>query len=401
MRFLEIENQKSLKSLMQELKVDPWGVKIMVPKGVSHLIRVNSVSNIAANIIKQEMLSIGGDAAVARGALTGSKKKTDCLIIGSLAQIKCLHKKLQHQPFGLSRLAGELSDSLANYSRERFVLDLGRFKLTLGCKAQVMGIINLTPDSFSGDGLYDSARVDIVEVAEGLVSDGADILDIGGESSRPGAKPVSLKEELSRVIPVIKILAKKIKVPISIDTSKPEVARQALDNGAVIVNDITGLRSPKMRRVVSGFDSAVVAMHMKGVPRTMQQNVKYHSLIDQVMDFFKKSLSRAIEDGVDRDKIILDPGIGFGKSPEDNLRILRHLKEFKVLGRPILVGVSRKSFIGKVLGVAVDQRLSGTIASCVLAADNGAKILRVHDVKQVKEAMKVLNAMNKTSYNGK
>ena len=394
MRFLKIENQKSLKNLMQELKVDPWGAKIMVPKGVSHLIRVNSVSNIAANIIKQEMLSFGGDAAVARGALTGSKKKTDCLIIGSLAQIKCLHKKLLHQPFGLNRLAGELSDSLANYSRDRFVLDLGRFKLRLRRRPQVMGIINLTPDSFSGDGLYNSSREDIIEVAQELVSDGADILDIGGESSRPGAKPVSLKEELSRVIPVIKILAKKIKVPISIDTSKPEVARQALDNGAVIVNDITGLRNPKMRRVVSGFDSGVVVMHMKGLPATMQQNLRYHSLIDQVMDFFKKSLSMAQEAGIDRDKIILDPGIGFGKSPEDNLRILKHLKEFKVLGRPIMVGVSRKSFIGKVLGAVVDQRLSGTIASCILAAESGAKILRVHDVKQVSQALKVANAIN-------
>jgi len=395
MRFLEIKSEKLLKSTMQELKVDPWGVKIMAPKGVAALIRINSVSNIAANIMKQEMLSFGGDVAVARGALTGREKKTDCLIIGSLSQIRFLHKKLQHQPFGLSRLSEELSNSLANYQKDRFVLDLGRFKLRIAKQALVMGIINLSPDSFSGDGLYASSRVDIIEVARDMVAAGADILDVGGESSRPGSRSLSLKEELSRVIPIIKVLAKKVKVPISVDTSKPEVARQALDNGAVIVNDITGLRNQKMRKTVSAFDSAVVAMHMKGVPRTMQQNPKYRSLIDEILDFFDQVISKAVEDGVDRNKIILDPGIGFGKSLEHNLEILKHLKEFKVFGMPLLVGTSRKSFIGKILNAEVGQRLYGTISSCVLAVTNGAKILRVHDVRQVKEALKVLNAINR------
>lgn len=384
---------------MQDIKVDPYGIKIMAPKAVTHLIKINSISNITANIIKQEMLSLGGDAAVARDALTGKAQKTDCLVIGNFSQINRLNKKLNRQPFGLGKLAGELSQVLADYQRDRFVLDLGRYRLNLGLRTLIMGIVNLTPDSFSGDGLYKGLSPQgtvpqhVVPVVEKMVKDGADIIDIGGESSRPGARPISLKEELDRTIPAIKTLAKKIKVPISIDTYKPQVAKQALDNGAVIVNDITGLRNPKMTKVIAGYKAGVVIMHMKGRPQSMQNNPTYKSLIDEIIEYLEKTINRAEEAGIDTDKIVVDPGIGFGKTLEHNLEILKSLKEIKVLGKPILIGPSRKSFIGKILNLEAKDRLFGTLSACVLAVKNGANIVRVHDVKAIKQALKVTEAI--------
>lgn len=401
MRIIQIDKPKDLEHLMHQIKADHFGIKIMVPKGINHLIKINSVSNIAANILKQEMLSFGGEVAVARNCLTGRTKSTDCLLMGNLSQINRLSKKLIHQPFGLSKLADELTTSLLNYQKENFNLDLGKYRLNLGKRPLIMGILNLTPDSFSGDGFYGISHIayrisHIIDFVEKMVKDGADIIDIGGESSRPGAKPISLKEELSRTIPIIKILVKRIKVPISIDTYKPQVAQQALDNGVSIVNDITGLRDPKMIKVIFRYNCGVVIMHMKGKPCTMQNNPVYNSLIDEVIEFLRRAINTATKNGVSKDKIIIDPGIGFGKTAEHNLQILKRLKEFKILGRPILVGPSRKSFIGKILNVGPQERIFGTVASCILAVENGAKILRVHDIRQVKEALKVQEAINNT-----
>ncbi|HLD82529.1 MAG TPA: dihydropteroate synthase, partial [Candidatus Omnitrophota bacterium] len=342
---------------------------------------------------KQEMLSVGGDVAVAKGALTGVTKKTDCLLMGNLSQFNRLFEKLKKQPFGLGRLAQDLSCAIANYQRDRFTLNLGRFKLNIGRRTQIMGIINLTPDSFSGDGLYGQDAEEIISTTEQMVNDGADIIDLGGESSRPGARPVSEEEELIRVIPIVKILSKKIKVPISIDTSKPQVARQALDSGAAIVNDISGLRNPKMARLVARYKAAVVIMHMQGTPKTMQKEPRYTDVAEEVIEYLDSRIKQAQGLGVDKEKIIVDPGIGFGKRYEDNLELLKRLSEFKVLGLPILVGPSRKSFIGKVLNVEPNERLFGTIASCVLAVNNGAGIVRVHDVKEVRQALRVNDAI--------
>lgn len=290
--------------------------------------------------------------------------------------------------------------------KNKISINLGNYRLNLGLRPFIMGIVNLTPDSFSGNGFYKTQNSQpgrqagklktqnyIVDFVEKMVEDGADIIDVGGESTRPGAKPVSIKEELARVIPVIKILSKKIKVPISIDTYKSEVAREALDSGALMVNDITGLRNPNMLKVVAKYKAAVVIMHMKGNPRTMQKNPVYKFLIDEIIEYLYKAIERAVSAGIDKDKIIVDPGIGFGKTAEHNLEILKRLKDFKVLGRPILVGPSRKSFIGKILNVQPQERIFGTISSCVLAVKNGANLVRVHDVKPVYEALKVTNAI--------
>lgn len=396
-RVLQPSNQEEIKKIMQDIQVDPYGIEIMLPKTDHYLIRIGSISNIVANILKQEMLSLGGDVAIARGALTGRLKNTDCLIIGNISQFSLLKQKLNRQPFGLNRLANNLTSILENYNMDRFMLDLGRFKLNLKERTYIMGIVNLTPDSFSGDGVYRQglSPSGILPYVEKLIKDGADIIDMGGESSRPGARPVSVKEEINRVIPVIKLLAKKIKRPISIDTYKPEVAQQALDNGAVIVNDITGLRNPKIIKLVARHKAGVVIMHMKGSPRTMQNNPVYKSLIDELIEFFDTTIKKVQDSGIVKEKIIIDPGIGFGKSLEHNLEILKRLSEFKVLGRPILVGTSRKSFIGKILNKPPQERLFGSIASSLWAAKSGATIVRVHDVKELKQALSVADAINK------
>ena len=204
---------------------------------------------------------------------------------------------------------------------------------------------------------------------------------------------MSVEEELKRTIPVIKKIAARIKVPISIDTYKPEVARQALDNGAVMVNDITGLNN-KMAKIVAKYKAGAVIMHMKGNPRNMQNNPVYKNLIDEITEYLDKAISEAVDSGVDREKIIVDPGIGFGKTLEHNLEILKRLRELKSLGRPILVGPSRKSFIGKILDAGPQERIFGTVSACVLAAKNGANIIRVHDVKAVRQGIKILNSFN-------
>lgn len=407
-RILHISHPQEIKRIMQDISVDNGGIKIMLPKAITHLLKINSLSNIAANILKQEMLSLGGDVAIARGALTGKTKTTDCLLMGNLSQFNRLNENLNKQPFGLNRIKQDLSRALTDFQRDKFILNLGRYMLNLNKRTQIMAIVNLTPDSFSGDGLYrqglsgDSplrgqspVRNWTVPYVERLIEDGADIIDLGGESTRPGAKPVSLKEELKRTIPVIKLLARKIKVPISIDTYKPEVARQALDNGAAIVNDITGLRNPKMAKVIARYKAGVVIMHMKGNPLTMQNNPVYKSLIDEIIEYLQIAINKTVSFGIDKEKIIIDPGIGFGKTLEHNLEILKNLSEFKVLGRPILVGPSRKSFIGKILNLGPDERIFGTVSSCILAAKAGAKILRVHDVKEVRQALKITDAIGR------
>lgn len=393
MRIFQSEGPRQTRALLHEISVDPYGVKIMAPKAATILIRLDALSNICGNILKQEMLSIGADAAVARGCLTGKVKKTDCILMGTHAQIMRLCEKLSKQPFGLSALGKEIACNLARYQREDFILRLGSHVLKLGSRSHIMGIVNLTPDSFSGDGLCGKDPSVVLEQAALMVESGADILDVGGESSRPGARPVPVKEELARTVPVIKKMA-ALKVPVSIDTTKPEVAHAALDNGAVMVNDISGLSDPRMRKVIRAHKAAVVIMHMKGKPRTMQKDPQYAALIDEIIASLEKAVLRGLDAGIAEEKIVIDPGIGFGKTLEHNLEIINRLKDFKILGRPVLIGTSRKSFIGKLLDAPAQGRLYGTVASCCAAAANGAHILRVHDVGPVKQALTVIDSIH-------
>ena len=400
--IVSVHNQTDAGKLLKQIGADTAGIRIMAPKAILHLVKINKLPNIAANILKQESLSLGADTAVSRDALTGKTRQTDCLVMGNLSQLNRLCDKLKRQPYGLSRVSHELECVLSNYQRRDFTVTAGDFKLNLNARTHIMGIINVTPDSFSGDGLYGEWQIangkwrleNIIRQAEKMAADGADIIDVGGESSRPGARPVSVKEELQRVIPVIKILSKKIKVPISIDTYKSEVARQALANGACIVNDITALCGDvKMAKVVKKYKSAVVLMHMQGSPRNMQKNPRYTDVMNEIIEYLKRAINKALGAGVDFKKIIIDPGIGFGKTKEHNLEIIKRLNELRVLARPILIGTSRKSFIGKILGCPPEERLFGTIASVCLAVINGASIVRVHDVKEANQSLKVLDGI--------
>jgi len=402
MRIFRFSCQKEVENIMHDIRVDPYGIKIMLPKTSAFLIHLNSISNISANIIKQEMLSLGADAALAKGALSGKLKKTECLIIGRLDQLNSLIGKLKLQPLGLQKLASELNENIKNYYKDDFTLAIGKYSLKLREKTHIMGIINVTPDSFSGDGLYNPKSKDYSKLAlikaEQMIKEGADIIDIGGQSSRPGAKNISTKEEILRTIGVVKLLAKRINAPISIDTTKAEVAKAALDNGAGMLNDISGLRDSRLAKIAAKYNAAVVIMHMLGVPLNMQKIIAYQSFMEDITTYLKLAIKRAESFGIKPDKIIIDPGIGFGKTLEHNLEIIRKLADFKILGKPILTGPSRKSFIGKITGTNAQNRIPGTLATCVMASLRGAHILRVHDVSEVNQALKIVRAIEKDTY---
>ncbi|HEX9917318.1 MAG TPA: dihydropteroate synthase [candidate division Zixibacteria bacterium] len=256
-----------------------------------------------------------------------------------------------------------------------------------------MGILNVTTDSFSDGGKFfkfEDAKRQALKMAE----EGADIIDIGGESTRPGSEAVPLEEELERVIPLIEDLVKSTSIPISIDTYKSEVAQRALDAGAEIINDISALRfDQNMADMAAGYDAGIVLMHIQGTPKNMQENPHYDNLIEEIKTYLKESIKLAEQAGVKKDKIVIDPGIGFGKKVEHNLNILRNLKEFGELGKPIMVGTSRKSFIGKLLDLPVEQRLEGSLAGLAVSIMNGANLVRVHDVKESLRVVRLVDTI--------
>ncbi len=259
-----------------------------------------------------------------------------------------------------------------------------------------MGILNITPDSFSDGGLFFDKSVAIQRALQ-MVEDGADIIDIGGESTRPGSETVPVEEELRRTVPVIAAIAKEITIPISIDTYKAEVAQRALDAGASIVNDISGLRfDPEMTKVVSEYKVPVVVMHIRGKPKDMQINPVYEALIPEIMDYLRGSIRFALDAGIQDDMIVIDPGIGFGKTFEQNLTIIHNLQEFTSLEKPVLIGASRKAFIGKILGdESPGQRVEGTAAAVAISILKCANIVRVHDVKEMVKVAKVADAIKR------
>jgi len=262
-----------------------------------------------------------------------------------------------------------------------------------------MGILNVTPDSFSDGGLF-LDREKAVEHGLEMARDGADIIDVGGESTRPYSEEVPLDEELDRVIPVIEALSKEIKIPISIDTVKAAVAREALGAGASMINDISALRfDPHMASVAAEAGVPVILMHMKGTPSDMQDNPTYDELIPEIVDFLRDAIDRAVKAGIKESNIIVDPGIGFGKTFDNNLQIIRDLKQLSVLKKPILLGSSRKSFLGHLLGKEASERDVGTMATVSVGAMNGASIVRVHDVKKAVDTVRVVDAIRRGGIN--
>ena len=273
------------------------------------------------------------------------------------------------------------------------ILDLFRdWYINPNKKTLVMGVLNVTPDSFSDGGNFFSAK-DAIQQAMSLISEGANIIDVGGESSRPGAIPLSIEDELDRVIPIIRnIREKSTEILISIDTYKSEVAKEALKSGANIVNDISGLMfDKKMANVIAEAQAPIVIMHMQGTPADMQNNPNYNNLIDDICSFFSNQVDFATSKGINKSQIILDPGIGFGKTMNDNFKLIQQLDKFLSLGFPLMIGPSRKSFIGNFLNLEIDERVEGTAAVIAAGIMNGARIVRVHDIKEIKRVVKVID----------
>lgn len=366
---------------------DSAGAALMEAKALHRLIKVYDLSPRQANIIKQEMLSKGGDAAIARGTVDASVEKTDVLMMGTEKQFRTLIKKLRMQPFGLAGLAGQLEEILRNLrGRKPRILDCRGKSITLGERTLVMGILNATPDSFSDGGKYSNVETALAHARQ-MEADGADIIDVGGESTRPGHLPVGVEEELNRVLPVLRALVREIKVPVSIDTTKAEVARRALEEGAHIVNDQWSLRAdPALAPLCAEYGAPLVMMHN-------QQGTAYRDIMGDMVRFFEESIDLAVSAGVPRDNIIIDPGIGFGKTVAQNIEVMRRMRELGCLGLPVLLGTSRKSLIGKTLDLPADQRVEGTAATVTLGIVNGADIVRVHDVKEMVRVVKMTDAM--------
>ena len=280
------------------------------------------------------------------------------------------------------------------------MLTCGRFSLTLGERPLLMGILNVTPDSFSDGGRYSKPRQAIARALE-MQREGADLIDIGGESTRPGARPVSGSEELRRVLPVVEGLSGRLRIPISVDTSKSVVARETVLAGASLVNDVTALSDPDMGPLMADLKVPVILMHMRGNPRTMQTQARYQRLIPEVTAELRRSIRKALCCGIRKNRILIDPGIGFAKTPKDSLALLNQIGVFKKMGFPVVVGPSRKSFIGVVLGDAKASvsahRLFGTAAAVAVAAFQGADILRVHDVAAMRQVIAVAQAIRRSA----
>lgn len=290
-------------------------------------------------------------------------------------------------------MGSQTPDKISPMTRGEFRVRGSNVDLSLGRRTLVMGILNVTPDSFSDGGKFFGLK-EAVRRAECLVEEGADLLDIGGESSRPGSDSISKDEEIRRVIPVIETIASRFSVPISIDTTKAEVARLAIAAGAKIINDISALSfDPAMVGLAANEGVPVVLMHMKGRPKDMQTQPHYSRLIQEVKDFLHERIRFAAAGGIPEERIILDPGIGFGKTAGHNLEILARLKEFLSMGRPILIGPSRKSFIGQILGLPAEERLEGTAAAVAVGILNGASIIRVHDVGSMVRVARTADAI--------
>ncbi|MDN5326338.1 MAG: dihydropteroate synthase [Moorella sp. (in: firmicutes)] len=373
--------------LMQEAGADAGGINLMLPKACFYCLKLKDVPARAANILKQEILARGGEAAMAAGVAGWSVEKTDVLIFATRRQLELLVAKLPVQGFGLGKLAAGIKASLANWERNsHWEITCPRGPLVLGERTLVMGIVNVTPDSFSDGGrFYDPGAA--VEHAHQLVAEGADIIDVGGESTRPGHEQVSAEEEWRRLEPVLARLTREIKVPISVDTYKAGTARRALEMGVDIINDIWGFRAdPEMARVCGQYRAAVVLMHN-------QHGTSYRDLMFDILTFLRQGIRMAEDNGVPPEKIIVDPGIGFGKDLDQNLEVMGRLEEFKVLGKPVLLGTSRKSMIGKTLDLPVDQRLEGTAATVALGIARGVDIVRVHDVRAMVRVARMTDAI--------
>lgn len=390
-RALQIKSKKRGIAEFEKVGSTVAGAKIMIDKALPLFIKIKQVSPVAANILKQEMLARNGDVITSRNTLIEKRKKTDIIIQGTRKSITSLVEKIKSQQFGLKDLSVDLSVYLKKMDKagKKKALIIAEKKFRPDKEIVIMGILNVTLDSFYDGGQYANKEKALAR-ARILAEEGAHIIDVGGMSTRPGSLPVGREEEMERTIPVIENICRNHDILVSIDTNRSDVAAEAIKAGAHMVNDISGLgMDENMAGVIAKNGVSVVLMHIKGTPQNMQDNPQYQDIIDDIYQYFDDRIGMATSSGIGPDKIIIDPGIGFGKKLEHNLEIIRKLSEFKMLGFPLLVGASRKSFIGKVLDLPPGERLEGSLAAAVWAMINGADILRVHDVKETIRAIRI------------
>ena len=382
---VRIDSKNQAWELLRAHGVWRKGIEIMVPKSQHLAIKVGPVSAQAAQVLKQEMLSKGGEAATHWEVLKG-RSNTSVFLFGTIAQYRKLLPKLKLQPFRLPLLAKELEVVLDNLEAEEKVRPLksGGREIIIGRRTLVMGILNVTPDSFSDGGSYTDPQAAVDRALE-IEEQGADILDIGAESTRPGFEPVPADEELARLLPVLDRVAEKVKIPISIDTYKSSTAMAALEHGASIINDISGGGDSSMHSTVAKYDVPMILMHCERETTS--------DIMEGLIFTLKQKKEKAMEAGIREEQIILDPGIGFAKTVKENLDIINRLDALKALGCPVLIGTSRKSVIGKVLNVPPQERLHGTSATVTAAILRGAGIVRVHDVKEMVQVARMTDAI--------
>ncbi|MCK4973616.1 MAG: dihydropteroate synthase [Sulfurimonas sp.] len=373
-----LSNSIDISRYLQELGVDSGGITILASKTSSHLIYIRDLHVGGANILKQDALSVGADLAVPRGTVIARTPSVDCILIATTRQLQKLSKKELAQPFGLKELAKKLQDIL---------------KVKNPSRVEIMGVINANDDSFFSGSRFNGT--DAIDKITQMIEEGADIIDIGGVSSAPNSLHVDKDEEFKRVKPIFKLIHKEKlykKVKFSIDSYQPNVIECALKSGFEIVNDITGLANDEVSKVCASNGARAVIMHMQGTPQTMQDNPEYENILSDIYSFFESRIAKAESLGVK--DIVLDVGIGFGKTLEHNLMLIKNLEHFLTLGKPLLIGASRKSMIDKISPSSVDDRLAGTLALHLEAVKNGASMLRVHDVKEHVQALKIQRALD-------
>ena len=390
-RKTKVSNLEDAVKLLKTTSCDSCVYDKLSKKMVENIIVVDDIDNKAANILKQEAISCGCDVAVSKDVSMFKNGKSKAIICATLLQTEKLAEKIKNQPFELKILSQKIKE-LNNNKSKTIVCAKKKIKVN---KKLVMGIVNLSPDSFYGNGVEASIAANI---ALDMQENGADIIDVGAESTRPGSKPIPVKEEIKRIQTFLKLFTKKSKVPISVDTYKPEVANVALNEGADIINDIYALRydNSKMAKVAAKHKAAIVLMHMKGTPLTMQKNIHYKEkdIIPEIFKFLNERAEFALSKGIKKESVIIDPGIGFGKTVENNLSIIKRLAELKTLDYPLLIGISNKSFLADVANVKeLKERLLASTTACVCAAQNGADIIRVHNIKETIQALKVIDAI--------